>query len=215
MEEAKGFKVKPTITTILFDLGGVIINIDYDATVNAFKKLGLDDFENQFSQTRASNFFIDFETGKVTESDFYEYVRIALNSSLSDRQIEGAWNAMLLDIPYYRIELLNQLSDKFNILLLSNTNIVHFKAFNEQFKQVAGVGPHHLFNKAYFSHEIGQRKPDRSIYEFVLSDADLKASEILFIDDTIANVIAAQEAGLEVCFLPKGHDIIEIDWGVA
>lgn len=208
------FEVGEDVKAVLFDLGGVIINIDYDATVSAFAALGVPQFESQFSQELLADFFAKFEIGEVSEADFYNYVRENLSMNLSNEQITLAWNKMLLDIPPKRVELLKLLSEKYKTYLLSNTNIVHLKAFDSQFKLQFGSSVRDLFIKAYFSHEIGKRKPNVNAFNFVLEDANLIASETLFIDDTLMNILGAQKAGLRVHYLQKGNDILNINWNL-
>lgn len=206
-------KITEGIKCIVFDLGGVIINIDYHLSVKEFSKLGLVDFQNQFSQAKQSGFFDDFEIGKFSAQQFYDFVRnISGNKNISNEQIEVAWNAMLLDIPAERIKLIKLLSQQYKVLLLSNTNEVHFKSFEAQFNQVAGVGIHEIFHKAYLSHEIGRRKPNKSTFEFILNDAKADAEETLFIDDTTVHVEGAESAGIRAYLLSSGEDILNLNW---
>lgn len=206
-------KITEGIKCIVFDLGGVIINIDYHLSVKEFSKLGLVDFQNQFSQAKQSGFFDDFEIGKVSAQQFYDFMRnISGNKNISNEQIEVAWNAMLLDIPAERIKLIKLLSQQYKVLLLSNTNEVHFKSFEAQFNLVAGVGIHEIFHKAYLSHEIGRRKPNKSTFEFILNDAKADAEETLFIDDTTIHVEGAESAGIRAYLLSSGEDILNLNW---
>ena len=137
---------------------------------------------------------------------------ISGNKNISNEQIEVAWNAMLLDIPAERIKLIKLLSQQYKVLLLSNTNEVHFKSFEAQFNLVAGVGIHEIFHKAYLSHEIGRRKPNKSTFEFILNDAKADAEETLFIDDTTIHVEGAESAGIRAYLLSSGEDILNLNW---
>lgn len=203
-------KLTKGIKNIIFDLGGVVINIDYDLTVKEFAKLDISDFQNQFSQYQQTSFFNDFETGKITDDEFFQFVQNALKKGLPKTKIENAWNAMLLDIPKARIELIERLSKDYNVYLLSNTNSVHFRSFNQQFIAVAGKELHAIFKKAYLSHEIGRRKPDADTFLFVLQDAGIDAQETLFIDDTKMHVDGASSVGINAYLLQKNEDILDL-----
>nr|MBP9688981.1 HAD family phosphatase [Bacteroidia bacterium] len=181
------------ITTIIFDLGGVILNLDQDRTLRAFKRLGADlDLMNDVSTV-----FKVFETGRISADDFRNAIITHLKGNVTAAQVDDAWNAMLLDLPVERLTMLENLRKKYRVFLLSNTNSIHIDAFNLYLKQ------HHpnlnwfgLFDKVYYSYQIGLRKPDTNIYEFVLNENNLKPHECLFIDDMKANLNGANNIGL-------------------
>jgi hypothetical protein len=118
------------IRNIIFDLGGVIINLDPAATAKAFVKLGLSDWDNQYSQAKQSGLFDEYDKGKISDAEFRSGLRTFLPENVSDQQIDDAWNAMLLDIPPKRLELLSAVRKDHRIFLLSNTNFIHVKAFS-------------------------------------------------------------------------------------
>lgn len=203
-----------SITNIVFDWGGVIIDIDYHATINAFNKLGLKDFKAFYSQKTQNDFFIQFEIGKVTSEQLRDYIRKELNKELSDEEINDAWCAMLLDIPGSRIETLKKLKSNYRMLLLSNTNQLHEELILPRLNKELGFDFLSLFDNYYLSHHVGMRKPNADIYEHVLSDDGLRASETLFIDDTEMNIDAAASLDIYSCYLQPGSDIVELfkDW---
>lgn len=191
------------ITTLIFDLGGVILNLDQERTFRAFMNLGarLEEINKD------SVIFNDFETGKVDAATFRDYFLKVLNNKVSKEQVDGAWNAMLLDLPAHRVDLLKKLRKQFRIYLLSNTNSIHIDSFNQYLTQYhKGLDWMGLFDKVYYSYEIGHRKPDRSIYEYVLNDQGLIAAECIFIDDSKPNLAGAREAGLHVVWAKKPLD---------
>jgi putative hydrolase of the HAD superfamily len=148
------------IKNIIFDLGGIFIDIDFDKTENAFAQLGLKNFHNFFSQHSASPLFEDLETGKITPSEFYNTFRNQTQTSLTDNQIESAWNALLGNFPSERIEWLIDIKQRYNVYLFSNTNIIHYNAFQDIYRKNTGLtGFDELFVKAHYSHQIGYRKP--------------------------------------------------------
>jgi glucose-1-phosphatase len=200
----------PKIKNIIFDLGGVLIDIDYHKTINAFKNLGVTNFEHLYSQTTANPLFKDLETGQITEAEFYDGVRKEADLSISDEQIKTAWNTILLDFRPNSIAYLQQLAQTYRLYLLSNTNSIHQTAFLQTYTAIFNSHLNDNFTKAYYSHEIHLRKPHKNIYEFVLADANIKAEETLFIDDSIINIPAAQELGITTHLLIKGETIEEI-----
>ena len=187
-----------TYENIIFDLGGVLLNIDYHKTSKAFENFGIHNFDELFSQFKANELFERLETGNISEEDFYTSIQQYSNLSLTINEIKTAWNAMLLNFRVDSIKFLNTISSKYNLYLLSNTNSIHHKAFIEIYKKEVGEPSiDSYFKKSYYSHLIGKRKPHLETYRFVLNDSNLKAGETLFIDDSINNIEAAKETGLK------------------
>lgn len=200
---------------IIFDLGGVILNIDYNLTSKAFRDLGFDDFDEVYSQARQSDVFDLFETGQISAGEFRDFIR-SFKKCLSDDQINNAWNTMLLDLPKERIELLKNLRKELPIYLLSNTNEIHIKAF---LKIVADTfGDANLFDSIfvnhYYSSEIGFRKPEANCFEYVIHENGLEPSKTLFIDDSIQHIHGAEQVGLKAYHL-KNETIIDLFPGKA
>lgn len=129
------------IEAIIFDLGGVILNIDYKLTINAFKKLGITNFDELYSQARQLSFFDDFETGKISAEDFFVSLNKHTGLKLNPHEATTAWNAMLLDLPWERIELLKKLGKKHRLFLLSNTNETHIAAFTGYLEKTFSTPP--------------------------------------------------------------------------
>lgn len=199
------------VKNIIFDLGGVILNIDYLKTEKAFKNLGILNFDEIYSQAKQTNLFNDLETGKIGENEFCEKLNSLTDSNFSNKEIIECWNAMLLDLPKERIELLNNLKSKFRIFLLSNTNEIHLKAFNKTIKD--NYKPNlfnELFENHYFSHSLKMRKPHPETFTKVLELNNLKASETFFIDDSIQHIEGANKAGLKTYFLTPDEDILSL-----
>lgn len=184
--------------SIIFDLGGVIIDLSYQRTASAFIELGLKNFDEIYSKAKQSNLFDDFEKGIMSEDGFRTELKKHLPLNTSDAQIDHAWNAMLLDIPVHRVEFLKQVGAKYRIFLLSNTNRIHVKAFSKMADEIFGDNNFlSIFEKSYLSCEMGMRKPDAEIFEKVLSENNLDRSKTLFIDDSIQHVDGAQKIGLK------------------
>jgi epoxide hydrolase-like predicted phosphatase len=197
-----------SIRNIIFDLGGVILNIDYHKTEQAFINLGIADFKELYSQFHANSFFKDFEKGKIDPQLFVSQLK-TYASDLSEQDIITAWNAMLLDFPPGRIEFLLKLKNHYRTFLLSNTNAIHHQAFQKIELDTAGTLDT-CFEKVYYSHEMGLRKPDKEIFEFVLNENKLVARETLFLDDTLANVEAARSVNLQAIYITSSERIEDI-----
>ncbi|GAB2539696.1 HAD family hydrolase [Rufibacter soli] len=191
-----------SIKNIIFDLGGVIINIDYAKSTDALRTFAPADTTVDFSQKAQSELFDLYERGDISSQDFREGLRKEYGITATDAQIDEAWNAMLLDIPAERIELLRALSKHYRLFLLSNTNAIHMLAFNE----IMATSFHipsldSLFEKAYYSHLVGKRKPDAAVFEHILEENGLHREETLFIDDSIQHIVGAKEVGLQTIHL--------------
>jgi putative hydrolase of the HAD superfamily len=208
-------QLKPTFSNsiqhIIFDFGAVIININYHLTSQAFQNLGVSNFDELFSKAKQSNLFNDLEKGLVAENDFYNTIRTITQLDISNKNIETAWNAMLLDLPIERINLIHQLKNKYNTFLLSNTNKIHADAFLKQIDAQMTLNYFNsAFNKIYLSHEINLRKPDAEIFEFVLSKNNLDTQHTLFIDDSIQHVESAKKLGIHTHHLLDSETIFDL-----
>tara|TARA_R110002050_G_scaffold221441_1_gene357290 strand:- start:81909 stop:82544 length:636 start_codon:yes stop_codon:yes gene_type:complete len=199
------------ISAIIFDLGGVILHLDYNLTVKAFEKLGMENPSELFSKKSQTSFFDDFETGKITAAQFRTEIKDLLPGTVSDSQIDAAWNAMLLDFPLHRFEFIQAISTQRRIFLLSNTNEIHMKWFKNYVNQLFGENEFFgLFEVTYLSNEMGLRKPDVAIFNHVVAQNKLDANSTLFIDDSPQHVAGAKEAGLHAHWLQNEEDITEL-----
>ena len=197
------------IRHIIFDLGGVLLNIDYQETEAAFIALGITDFAERYSQMQQNSFFDDWETGKMSSEKFLQgMMEAAPGKALTEAQILAAWNAMLLDFPLRRLQLLQQLRIHYDLFLLSNTNEIHEAAFNEILMRAHGFPSIGLFfDKVYFSHRVGMRKPGKEIFQRILYENELKPEHTLFIDDSPQHIATAQALGIQTIYLEKGMTI--------
>lgn len=199
------------IKHIIFDLGGVILNIDYKRTEQAFTALGVKDFSSLYSQFNANPLFEDLETGRVENDAFVTAMLPYLPEGTTPAAITGAWNAMLLDFPLARLQLLQQLRQHYSLYLLSNTNAIHLAAFNAILEKSRGIPSlDEFFDKSYYSHQIGYRKPEKEAYQVILDENNLQPAETLFIDDTLPNVEAARELGIQAIHLQAPRTILDV-----
>jgi putative hydrolase of the HAD superfamily len=205
------FAPMPPFKNIIFDFGGVIINVDYHRVVNAFVQLGVKDFDRLFSQLNQHHLFDDFEKGLISADEFRNQLKSISNVPLTDQQIDDAWNAILINLPKENIELLKRLKKNYRLFLLSNTNEIHEKAFTQMMMHDFGenVLPD-IFEGIYFSHRMHKRKPDAEIFEQVLKENNLAAEETLFIDDSPQHIDAAKQLGIQTLLFEKGKTIADI-----
>jgi glucose-1-phosphatase len=199
------------IRNIIFDLGAVIINIDFQYTFEAFAKLAGTDILSIIKRFEEKKIFLKYETGELTDKELRDLIRLEFGSHLSDPKIDGAWNALLQDIPLERINLLQQLRKKYNLYLLSNTNPIHIRQVNEILYDTCGLKDlHTLFDKVYFSYEMRLAKPSVTIYKQVLKEQGLKAEETLFLDDNKDNIEGAKKTGIKTILVEAPNSIIEL-----
>jgi FMN phosphatase YigB (HAD superfamily) len=195
---------------IIFDFGGVIIRIDYNRIPIAFREFGLENFETIYSKFHQSPLFDDFEKGIISARQFRDRIRELSGLTLTDDQIDHAWNAILIDIPKKNMEVLMRLKKNYRTFLLSNTNEIHEKGFMEIIKRDCGKNIlEEAFEKVYLSHRMQMRKPDAETFEKVLNENNLLHGETLFVDDSIQHIEGAKKAGLQTLFVEKGKMVAD------
>tara|TARA_B100000900_G_scaffold416123_1_gene449264 strand:+ start:107 stop:733 length:627 start_codon:yes stop_codon:yes gene_type:complete len=198
------------VKNILFDLGGVLFHIDYQRTIDAFKNLGINDFEKYFTQHQQNDLFDAFETGKINQKVFVTTLQDSL-PACSDQEIIDAWNAMLISLPQEYLKFLDRLSKKYRLFLLSNANNIHIQFVNTFLKENYNIPSiNQFFERVYYSHEIGMRKPYKCTFKWVLKDANILAEETLFIEDTAQHIEGAKQAGLKTYHLESNTPIISL-----
>jgi putative hydrolase of the HAD superfamily len=200
------------LDTLILDLGGVLIDVDYDRSAKAFTALGMERFEEQFSKARQTRLFDEFETGTITPTRFRDAIRDMFGRPLKDREIDRCWNAMLGSIPSVRMELVEALRMRYRVYLLSNTNAIHVPAFLEIVHRENRLSDFRKeFDGCYFSNELGLRKPDAAIFQHVLRETFASPERTLFIDDSIQHVEGARKAGLPAEHLDLSkEDVIQL-----
>ena len=200
------------IKNIIFDLGGVIMEIDVKQTMKAFSGLGIQNIEQYFGHGFAASFFSDHEAGKISDDEFLHKIKQLLTGEVEEEAIVDAWNALLLHFPVQRIELLKALKGRYRLFLFSNTNGIHYQKFSEMFIKAFGYPMEDLFEKSYFSHVLGQRKPEMGGFKQIIAENGLNPEETLFVDDALMNVEGAIKAGLKGLYLPSVMTIMDIHW---
>ncbi len=183
-----------SIDTIIFDLGGVVVNLDIDRTINAFKKLGISNVEKWIKPGLHSEIFLRLEVGEISEDLFYDGIRELAGVEISDSEIRSAWCVMLVNLPLERVKIIERLKKNSHVLLLSNTNSIHVEYFDGFATGYSSIS--HLFHKVYYSFMLNDHKPNVSIFQSVIEKEKLIPERTLFLDDAEANIVAAQKAGL-------------------
>jgi FMN phosphatase YigB (HAD superfamily) len=198
------------IKNIIFDYGNVIFMLDFLKSKQAWQDLGIENADTFYAQKVQDNIFDGFETGDVTAPQFRDYIRgIINNPQLTDEQIDNAWNSLLVGIPEGNHELLLSLRPKYRTFLLSNINTIHYDHIMKYLKEDFGFESNdHLFEKTYYSHLVGKRKPGAAIFEQIMDENNLIPAETLFIDDNPHNTAAAEKLGIQT-YLMTAPDSVQ------
>ena len=195
------------ISTLIFDLGGVIVDLDLAKCIQNFKELGLENIEQYLSNFGQKDFFMQFEKGQIGIPAFRNEIRKLAGTELSDVQIDKAWCSFLTQIPVEKLHLLSELKKKYRLLLLSNTNPLHIEtAVAAEFSKT-GKTMQDFFDKCYLSYEMGMVKPDVEIFKALLADAQVKAEECLFLDDGKKNIDTAAALGIQTYWVKPNENL--------
>jgi len=199
------------IRNIIFDIGNVLVDIDYNVTIAEFQKLAKVDFAEIVSYSKQERIFDRFEKGEISVSEFFAGLRKYLKDDVTDTQITDAWNSILINYPKAKFELLERLKGQYNVFALSNINQIHADSLDVVAqKQLSKNSFRDFFHHAYYSHEMGYRKPETEIYEMVLNEQKLIPAETLFIDDKAENTEAATSLGIQTHHLTSPEKLFEL-----
>ena len=193
------------IKNLIIDFGGVIINLTRNRCVEAFENFGVPDVRDRILNSK--DLFMQIEMGTITSAEFRDGIRHLTRQHLTDQQIDAAWIAMLDDVPAYKLDLLMELRSKYNTMLLSNTNEIHWLWAEKNSFAHNGHQAGDFFNKIYLSYELNMVKPNADIFEYVLQDAAIDPAETLFIDDAIPSCRTAEALGIRT-YAPQPRE----DW---
>lgn len=198
------------IKNIIFDLGGVLLNIDPKKTIEAFGKMGMEQLVKDSGLSYDHDIFFQMEQGKLSPDEFRKGVQEMLPEPVSFNEIDAAWTAMLLDFPEIRVQLVKNLSEDFKIYLFSNTNAIHVEKYHANFRKQHGFEVSTLFEKDFYSNEIGFRKPSLESFLEIIRLSGIQPEESIFIDDSHLNVDAAIACGLKGYWLEQGQKVEQI-----
>ncbi|MCC8096726.1 MAG: HAD family phosphatase [Tannerellaceae bacterium] len=185
------------IKNLILDFGGVSINLTRNRCIEAFEQLGVADIRELITNNyQHKDLFMQLELGTLTMAEFHDGIRHLSRQSFSDEEIDRAWTLMLDDIPTAKLDLLLALQKKYKVLLLSNTNEIHWKWAEANCFHYKGYHARDFFNEIYLSYELNMLKPNADIFEYVLRDAAILPEETLFIDDVLVNCRTAESLGI-------------------
>jgi len=196
------------IKNLILDFGGVIINLTRNRCIEAFEQLGVSDIREFITNNHQhKDLFMQLELGRITRQEFHDGICHLSRMSFSDEEIDRAWILMLDDIPPAKLDLLLELQQQYNVLLLSNTNEIHWQWAEQNSFVYKGHLAKDFFNKIYLSYELNMLKPDADIFEYVLRDANILPEETFFIDDALVNCRTAEALGIR-SYTPEPRE----DW---
>lgn len=200
------------IKNIILDLGGIVINIDYDITSQAFKKLGAKNFDAVYGQNSQTELFDLYETGKISTATFRKELKKILNINVSDAEFDAAWTAMILDFPEGVLDFIEtELKPNYKTILFSNINETSLAIVNQKcLEQTGRASLDECFHKTYYSHLFGHKKPNQDAFELILQENDIDPAETLFVDDTIGHIKGARKAGLQTLHLHGDGSLFDI-----
>ncbi|MEI7504349.1 MAG: HAD family phosphatase [Paludibacter sp.] len=195
------------ISTLVFDFGGVLINLDLNQCILNLKKLGLENVEQYLSNFGQKDFFLQFEKGQIRTEQFRAEIRKLATKTITDVEIDAAWCSFLCDIPSEKLALLLELKKKFRILMLSNTNPLHIEVSAAFEFEKTGKNITDYFDKCYLSYEMKMVKPDAEIFQALLKSEDVEASQCLFLDDGPKNIEQANKLGFQTYLVSANQDL--------
>jgi len=198
-----------TIKNIIFDYGNVIFMLDFMKSQKAWEEIGINNSNEFYGHRVQDPIFTAFEDGSATAEEFRAYIRQKIgNPALTDAQIDSAWNGLLVGVTPGNHELLLSLKPKYRTFLLSNINPIHYDYIMDYLQKEFGFeGNGHLFEKVYYSHLVGKRKPNAEIFEQVLNENSLDPAETLFIDDSPQHIATATKLGIQTYLMTAPDNI--------
>ena len=198
------------IKNIVFDLGGVLVDLDFKNAINGLQQAGFANVKEQLQAFDQDGIFKKFELGEIDSDQFRTAIRENSTVTLTDEEVDTLWNSMLLEVPRKKLELILDLRSKYMVYLLSNTNAIHWDYVCKNAFNYRGFRVNDYFEETFLSYEMHLAKPDKAIFEKVLHEANLLPEETLFIDDSEANCKAAEELGIHAHHYHIGEDLSKI-----
>lgn len=198
------------IKNIIFDYGGILTGFDREGCINAFNNLKAYSVAQYVVDKRQEDLFYDLETGSISVHEFCDEARRISGSKASDKELSDAWAVLLAGVPADKVNLLEELSKKYNLYMLSNTNSIHWDYSQKKIFPEAGMDMDRLFKRVFLSYEMHLMKPSQDIFKKVIEDAGLNAEETVFIDDSDSNCSSAESVGLNAIHAPRGNEWMDI-----
>lgn len=198
------------IKTIIFDLGGVLMDLDKQRCIDAFNRLGFTDIKEYLGEYEQKGMFMDLENGTISAAEFRDKVRNHIRKPVTDQQIDDAFNLFLIGIPDYKLTMLLQLRKKYQVFMLSNTNPIMFEGRIPELFRIQKLNISDYFDKFYLSYRLGATKPDPIVFEQIISDAKILPGETLFLDDSQRNIDAAKLLGFRTYLTAPQEDFSSV-----
>jgi putative hydrolase of the HAD superfamily len=196
------------IKTVIFDLGGVVVDLDLNLSVNAFRDLGIKEPERFIQHGVHSDIFLKLEVGEITEKEFFAGIRELAGKDITEGEIRSAWCAMFTELPAERVRIIEKLKKEHRVILLSNTNSIHrdhFDGMADGYKSLSD-----LFHEVYYSFILHDHKPNISVFEKVLEKENIDPKETLFVDDAQKNIAAARETGMHTMLITPDRQMEDV-----
>lgn len=205
------------IKHIFFDLGNVLLDLDYPRVRRQFQELLGEDWDFEKGVMEANELFAAFQSGRMGEEAFFKELQQRAPRKVATEDLITAWNSMLDQLPWQRFVMLRRLKNTYQLFLVSNTNPTHLRHFNRLLREETSLGLkdfESLFAKTYYSFKMGMGKPAPEVYKYIIEDSGVTPGQSLFVDDLEANVRAAEEAGMKGYLHNPETEIAEVLPGV-
>lgn len=198
------------IQNIIFDWGGVLLNLDMERCFSAFEAAGAKDIRCFLTGTNEMAFFKDYECGLISTAQFRDEVRHLIGRNIPDIEIDRMWSSMLGDIPTEKLTLIDALSRRYRLYLLSNTNELHWNHASAHVFRYKGRDLKECFRHIFLSFNMGLGKPDPEIFRKAILEAGINAEDTVFIDDSQVNCRAAEDVGIRAMHYQPGTDLSKL-----
>lgn len=198
------------IKTLIFDFGGVLIDLNKERSIQAFAKLGIEKVKDLLNNWCQKGIFLLFEEGKISPRKFLDNIHQMADKELSDEDIKQAFFTFLVDLPRYKLNLLTKLRKHYNIFLLSNINEMIFQYCCDTYFHAYGIDIHDYFDKLYLSFQMKVCKPDKKIFEMMIADSGIHPEECLFLEDGVQNIETAKCMGFNTFFVKPEEDFTSL-----
>jgi putative hydrolase of the HAD superfamily len=203
-------KNRPNVDFVIFDLGNVLIDIDYHHSMALMKSALPASLHDKVDNCYSAEFHKDYEKGELTSAEFRQEFRSYFHTNWSDAEVDYYWNSLLGTIPDYRLEMVRKLKTQYQVGILSNTNEIHIEAVYAQLQAQHRMDNFDsIFDWVFYSHEMGLAKPSQDIYQKLLLELGTTANRVLFFDDLQANVAGAASVGIQAIQVMGPHTLID------
>lgn len=200
----------PGIKNLLFDQGGVIVDIERDRCLKQLRMLGMKHPENLVGLYKQDGPFFALENGDITLDEFHEALRPYMPGGVTDEQMDQAFSSFIVGIPLHRLQALRELRKRYKTFILSNTNPLMFEGVIAQNFAQEGLDVNAYFDGITVSYLAHSNKPSREIFDYAVATMGIVPNETLFFDDAQVNLDAAAKLGFKTALVEPGCEFIDI-----